>query len=119
MVGSAGARAGQIGLCEFGATAVDFLAVHGDFRRGRDTEAHLVALDGRDDDADTAVDDDRLNASLGFEECGHLREIAVVQGQKRGLIIWALRIPAQGGKPDALADQPREHGASSHNVRIA
>ncbi len=36
----------------------------------------------------------RLNQKLGFEECGHLREIAVVQGQKRGLIISALRIPA-------------------------
>ncbi len=37
----------------------------------------------------------RINARLGFEQCGHLREIAVVQGQKRGLIISALRIPAQ------------------------
>jgi len=37
----------------------------------------------------------RINASLGFEQCGHLCEIAVVQGQKRGLIISALRIPAQ------------------------
>jgi phosphinothricin acetyltransferase len=37
----------------------------------------------------------RINASLGFEQCGHLREIAIVQGQKRGLIISALRIPAQ------------------------
>lgn len=38
----------------------------------------------------------RINASLGFEECGHLREIAVVQGQKRGLIISALRITDSG-----------------------
>ncbi|MCE9564339.1 MAG: GNAT family N-acetyltransferase [Planctomycetes bacterium] len=36
----------------------------------------------------------RINESLGFEQCGHLRDIAVVQGQKRGLIIAALRIPA-------------------------
>ena len=35
----------------------------------------------------------RINESLGFEQCGHLREIAVVQGQKRGLVISALRIP--------------------------
>jgi phosphinothricin acetyltransferase len=41
----------------------------------------------------------RINASLGFEQCGHLREIAVVQGQKRGLIISTLRIP-QDGKGD-------------------
>jgi len=37
----------------------------------------------------------RINASLGFEQCGHLREIAVVQGQKRGLIIAALCIPPE------------------------
>jgi phosphinothricin acetyltransferase len=37
----------------------------------------------------------RINGSLGFEQCGHLKEIAVVQGQRRGLIIWALRIPPQ------------------------
>lgn len=35
----------------------------------------------------------RINASLGFEQSAHLREIAVVQGHKRGLVIWALRIP--------------------------
>jgi phosphinothricin acetyltransferase len=35
----------------------------------------------------------RINESLGFEQCGHLKEIAVVQGQKRGLVIWSLRIP--------------------------
>ena len=35
----------------------------------------------------------RINASFGFVELGHLTEIAVVQGQKRGLIISALRIP--------------------------
>ncbi len=35
----------------------------------------------------------RINESLGFEQLGHLTEIARVQGQKRGLVIWALRIP--------------------------
>ena len=35
----------------------------------------------------------RINESLGFERMGHLTEIAEVQGQKRGLVIWALRIP--------------------------
>jgi phosphinothricin acetyltransferase len=34
----------------------------------------------------------RINESLGFQQMGHLTEIAVVQGQKRGLILWALRI---------------------------
>ena len=36
----------------------------------------------------------RLNAELGFETVGHLRDIALVQGQSRGLLIAALRIPA-------------------------
>ena len=35
----------------------------------------------------------RINQSLGLEQMGHLTEIAVVQGQKRGLIISGLRIP--------------------------
>ena len=35
----------------------------------------------------------RINDSLGFVPMGHLPEIAVVNGQKRGLIISALRIP--------------------------
>jgi L-amino acid N-acyltransferase YncA len=35
----------------------------------------------------------RINESLGFEQLGHLTEIAVVQGHKRGLVISALRIP--------------------------
>ena len=35
----------------------------------------------------------RINESLGFQPMGHLTEIAVVQGHKRGLMIWALRIP--------------------------
>lgn len=36
----------------------------------------------------------RINESLGFEQMGHLKEIAVVQGQSRGLVIGALRILA-------------------------
>lgn len=38
----------------------------------------------------------RINESLGFQQMGHLTEIAVVQGNKRGLMIWALRIPPRG-----------------------
>jgi phosphinothricin acetyltransferase len=34
----------------------------------------------------------RLCAKLGFEQCGHLREIANLDGQRRGLVIAALRI---------------------------
>src|SRR5947207_2615667 len=34
-----------------------------------------------------------INESLGFVQVGHLTEIAVVQGEQRGLVIWALRIP--------------------------
>jgi phosphinothricin acetyltransferase len=34
----------------------------------------------------------RINESFGFQPLGHLTEIAMVQGQKRGLIISALRI---------------------------
>lgn len=37
----------------------------------------------------------RINASLGFQRMGHLTEIATVQEQKRGLVIWGLRIPPQ------------------------
>ena len=40
----------------------------------------------------------RINESLGFERLGHLTEIAIVQGHKRGLVISALRIPAS--EPD-------------------
>lgn len=36
---------------------------------------------------------ERINEGLGFEMLGHLTEIAVVQGQKRGLIIAGCRIP--------------------------
>ena len=35
----------------------------------------------------------RINAQLGFQQAGHLPEIAVVQGQKRGLMISLLRCP--------------------------
>jgi phosphinothricin acetyltransferase len=38
----------------------------------------------------------RINESLGFQQQGHLTEIAVVHGQKRGLVISALRIPPAG-----------------------
>ncbi len=39
----------------------------------------------------------RINESLGFQQVGHLTEVAVVNGEKRGLVIAALRIPAQAG----------------------
>jgi phosphinothricin acetyltransferase len=42
----------------------------------------------------------RINESLGFQQMGHLTEIAMVQGQKRGLVIWALRIPPRSSEPD-------------------
>ena len=41
----------------------------------------------------------RINESLGFQLMGHLTEIAVVRGQKRGLVIWALRIPSRSTEP--------------------
>jgi L-amino acid N-acyltransferase YncA len=37
----------------------------------------------------------RINDSFGFVPMGHLTEIAVVQGQKRGLVIAGLRIPPE------------------------
>ena len=37
----------------------------------------------------------RINESLGFRQVGHIPEIAVMYGQKRGLVIWALRIPPE------------------------
>lgn len=43
----------------------------------------------------------RINASLGFEQLGHLTEIAVVQGHKRGLVISALRIPTKDAQATA------------------
>ncbi len=42
----------------------------------------------------------RINESLGFQVMGHLTEIAVVRGEKRGLVIAGLRIPpASDGPP--------------------
>ena len=38
----------------------------------------------------------RVNESMGFQTVGRLTDIAVVQGQKRGLVISALRIPPAG-----------------------
>ncbi|MEB3200969.1 MAG: GNAT family N-acetyltransferase [Synechococcaceae cyanobacterium] len=35
----------------------------------------------------------KLNDRFGFETVGHLRDIALVQGESRGLVIAALRIP--------------------------
>ncbi len=48
----------------------------------------------------------RINESLGFEQCGHLKEIAMVGGRKRGLMIWALRIPPQ--VPFEVGKEPSE-----------
>ncbi len=44
----------------------------------------------------------RINESLGFQQMGHLTEIATVQGQKRGLVIWALRIPPRPDVPTTV-----------------
>jgi L-amino acid N-acyltransferase YncA len=41
----------------------------------------------------------RINESLGFQRVGHLTDIAVLEGRKRGLVIWALRIPPQSAEP--------------------
>ena len=41
----------------------------------------------------------RINESLGFQQVSHLTEIAMVQGQKRGLVIWALRISPRIAEP--------------------
>jgi phosphinothricin acetyltransferase len=46
----------------------------------------------------------KINEEFGFETLGHLTEIAIVQGQKRGLIIAGLRIPAvESHNPSACA----------------
>lgn len=37
----------------------------------------------------------RIIEGLGFQRMGHLTEIATVQGQRRGLVIWAFRISAR------------------------
>lgn len=47
----------------------------------------------------------RINESLGFQQLGHLAEIALVQGHKRGLVISALRIPLTSAQPDAASGQ--------------
>lgn len=47
----------------------------------------------------------RTNESLGFERVGHLSEIAVVQGNKRGLAICALRVPPESAERSAAADR--------------
>jgi phosphinothricin acetyltransferase len=39
---------------------------------------------------------ERINEELGFVRAGHLEEIAIVQGQKRGLVVSLLRIPPAG-----------------------
>jgi L-amino acid N-acyltransferase YncA len=41
----------------------------------------------------------RINESLGFQQQGHLTDIAVVQGRRRGLVISALRIPPTSASP--------------------
>ena len=43
----------------------------------------------------------RINESLGFQQMGHLTEIAVVEGHRRGLIISALRIAPTIAGPGA------------------
>jgi phosphinothricin acetyltransferase len=55
----------------------------------------------------------RLNAELGFETVGHLRDIAVVQGQSRGLLIAALRIPPPTLQPTPPAKVPAETTADA------
>jgi L-amino acid N-acyltransferase YncA len=50
----------------------------------------------------------RINESLGFRQMGHLTEIAVVQGHKRGLVISALRISPKNAKPVAPTNRPCE-----------
>jgi phosphinothricin acetyltransferase len=50
----------------------------------------------------------RINERLGFRQMGHLTDIAVVQGRKRGLVIWALRIPPRNAEPGATADCPSD-----------
>lgn len=39
----------------------------------------------------------RINERLGFVRVGHLPEIAVVNGVKRGVVISLLRVPPSGG----------------------
>src|SRR6266704_349633 len=51
----------------------------------------------------------RINESLGFERLGHLTEIAMMHGQKRGLVIWALRIPPWIAEAGAAPDPARDN----------
>jgi L-amino acid N-acyltransferase YncA len=53
----------------------------------------------------------RINERLGFQQVGHLTEIAVVQGHKRGLVISALRIPPKSAEPSAGPDERRTTGS--------
>ncbi len=46
----------------------------------------------------------RINEEFGFHQVGHLTEVAVVQGHKRGLVISALRIPSETAEPVTAAD---------------
>lgn len=50
----------------------------------------------------------RINEGMGFERMGHLTEIATVQGHKRGLVIWGLRIPARGDGSPATPARRRD-----------
>ena len=58
----------------------------------------------------------RINESLGFQQQGHLTEIAVVQGQRRGLVISALRTPPTSGSPRAsgIGDKAEADWAAIH-----
>ena len=53
----------------------------------------------------------RINESLGFERLGHLTEIAMVHGHKRGLVIWALRIPPRIAEASAVQNPARDNGS--------
>jgi phosphinothricin acetyltransferase len=50
----------------------------------------------------------RINESLGFQQLGHLSEIAMVQGRKRELVISALRIPPKSAEPGPAPDRVGE-----------
>lgn len=52
----------------------------------------------------------RMNDCLGFQQMGHLTEIAVVQGQKRGLVISALRISPKSAAPVAVGEVSKMQG---------
>lgn len=41
----------------------------------------------------------KINANLGFQQLGHLTDIAIVNGIPRGLVISALRIPSEPHDP--------------------